>query len=212
MNSRLSAAGAWLYRRAENVIAALLAGMFFLFLLQIVFRYLIGWPTGWINELSVICWLWLVPFGAAFVVRENEEIRLDLIYSASSATSRRVMRLVAAVSLVVLFVISLPGVFDYVTFMKVQKTAYMKIRFDWLFSIYLVFAVAMIVRYLWLGYQAIWGRAPEDHDPTTAGSGYEPRQPVLDCHRGDHLAGADRPTDRACDDLRFHRLPAPRAG
>ena len=31
---------------------------------------------------------------------------------------------------------SLPAVVDYVTFMKVQSTAYLDIRFDWLFSIY----------------------------------------------------------------------------
>ena len=30
---------------------------------------------------------------------------------------------------------------DYVTFMKVERTAYLNIRFDWLFSIYVIFAV-----------------------------------------------------------------------
>ena len=30
------------------------------------------------------------------------------------------------------------------TFMKVQSTAYLKIRFDWLFSIYVIFAVAVL--------------------------------------------------------------------
>ena len=39
---------------------------------------------------------------------------------------------------------SLPAVVDYVTFMKVQSTAYLKIRFDWLFSIYVIFAVAVL--------------------------------------------------------------------
>ena len=116
-------------------------------------------------------WLWLVLFGAAFVVRENEEIRLDLIYSASPERVRRVMQVITAVSLVALFSLSLPGVVDYVMFMKVQKTAYLKIRFDWLFSIYIAFTVAMIVRYLWLGYQAIWGKGPEAYDPTKASSG-----------------------------------------
>ena len=163
--------GSWLRRRAENVAAVLLAIMFFVFVLQIVFRYLLGLPTGWANEVTVIAWLWLVLFGAAFVVGEDEEIRLDIIYSASSAPVRRVMQIVAAASLVLLFCVSLPAVIDYVLFMKVQKTAYLKIRFDWLFSIYLVFAVAMIVRYLWLGWQAIWGRPPPDFDPATANSG-----------------------------------------
>ena len=171
MQHALVRIGSWLRRRAENIAAALLAIMFFVFILQIVFRYLLNLPIGWTHEVSVMSWLWLVLFGAAFVVRENEEIRLDLIYSASPERVRRVMQVIAAVSLVALFSLSLPGVVDYVMFMKVQKTAYLKIRFDWLFSIYIAFTVAMIVRYLWLGYQAIWGKGPEAYDPTKASSG-----------------------------------------
>ena len=30
-------------------------------------------------------WIWLVLFGAAFVVREDEEIRFDIIYGAVGA-------------------------------------------------------------------------------------------------------------------------------
>ena len=60
---------------------------------------------------------------------------------------------------------------DYVTFMKVEKTAYLKIRFDWLFSIYSIFVVAVIIRYLWLSWQALRGKAPKEFDPTKAGSG-----------------------------------------
>ena len=37
--SPLLAAGAWLYRRAENVLALMLAVMFAAFILQIAFRY-----------------------------------------------------------------------------------------------------------------------------------------------------------------------------
>jgi hypothetical protein len=81
------------------------------------------------------------------------------------------MAVITAAALVVLFSLSLPAVIDYVAFMKVQKTAYLKIRFDYLYAMYVVFAVATIVRYLWLGWQAIWGRAPEAFDPTKAGSG-----------------------------------------
>jgi hypothetical protein len=62
-------------------------------------------------------------------------------------------------------------VFDYVTFMKVQKTAYLHIRFDWLYSIYVIFVIAIIARYVWLSWQAVFGKAPEEFDPTQAGSG-----------------------------------------
>jgi hypothetical protein len=47
----------------------------------------------------------------------------------------------------------------------------MGIRFDWLYSIYIVFVIAVIVRYLWLGWHVLRGEAPEEFDPTEAGSG-----------------------------------------
>ena len=162
---------AWLARRAENVAAAMLAVMFFAFIIQIFFRYVANFPVGWTQELSVILWLWLVLFGAAFVVSEREEIRFDIIYGAVGPKARRVMCLITAVTLVALYGVSLPAVVDYVTFMKVEKTAYLKIRFDLLYSIYVVFVVAVIVRYIWLAWQALRGVAPEEFDPTKASSG-----------------------------------------
>jgi hypothetical protein len=66
---------------------------------------------------------------------------------------------------------SLPAVIDYVTFMKVQKTAYLKVPFDLLFSIYVVFVIAVVIRYIWLAWQALRGVAPEQFDPTKASSG-----------------------------------------
>ena len=48
-----------------------------------------------------------------------------------------------------LFALALPATWDYVSFMKVEKSSYLKIRFDWLYSIYLVFAAAVIARQLW---------------------------------------------------------------
>ena len=171
MNSRLAGLGAWLHARAENILAAMLAVMFSVFILQIVFRYILNLPIGWTHEISVIMWLWMVLFGTAFVVRDSEEIRFDIVYSAVSDRWRRVMVVVTAITLVFFFTLSLPAVIDYVLFMKVEKTAYLKIRFDWLYSIYAIFAVAMIVRQFWLGCQAIWGKGPEAFDPTKASSG-----------------------------------------
>jgi TRAP-type C4-dicarboxylate transport system permease small subunit len=161
----------WLRRRAENIAAAMLGVMFVAFMLQITFRYLLNLSIGWTHEISVVMWIWLVLFGAAFVVREREEIRFDLIYGSVGDGPRRIMALITAAALVVLFGLSLPAVFDYVTFMRVERTAYLKIRFDYLYSIYVVFAVAMIVRYLWIGWKAIRGEAPEAFDPTQTGSG-----------------------------------------
>ncbi len=170
MTTPLRRAGAWLARRAENIAAAMLAAMFAAFLLQIAFRYLLGLPTGWAHELSTMLWVWLVLWGAAFVVSEREEIRFDILTGAAGPQARRVMAILAALGLVGLYAVSLPAVIDYVAFMKVQRTAYLKVRFDLLFSIYVVFVVAAIARYLWLGWRALRGEAPAV-DPTQATSG-----------------------------------------
>ncbi|GAB4191431.1 MAG: TRAP transporter small permease subunit [Thalassobaculales bacterium] len=150
--------GAWLYRRAENLLAAMLAAMFAAFIVQIVCRYGLNLPIGWTHEISVILWIWLVLWGAAVVLREEEEIRFDLLSAAAGRRVRRAMTLASAVALVALYGVSLPAIADYIAFMRVERTSYMKIRFDWLFSIYLLFAVAAIARYLWLGWQALRGR------------------------------------------------------
>jgi TRAP-type C4-dicarboxylate transport system permease small subunit len=160
-----------LYRFAEFVAAMLLAAMFLAFIAQIAFRYLFNFPIGWTSELTVITWLWLVLWGAAFVVTEAEEIRFDLVYGAVGPRTRRVMAILTAVAILVLYGMSLPAVVDYVTFMKVQSTAYLKIRFDWLFSIYVIFAVAALVRYAWILWWALRGRGPDALDPTKASSG-----------------------------------------
>jgi len=72
---------------------------------------------------------------------------------------------------VILYGASLPATFAYVTFMKVEKTSYLKIRFDWLFSIYVLFAVAIIVRYLWILSYLLRGRDPEAVDLSKVSSG-----------------------------------------
>ena len=151
---------AWLRRSAENVAAAMLALMFAAFVVQILFRYVLNFPIGWTSELSVILWLWLVLWGAAFVVKESEEIRFDLLSAAARRRTRIVMGIVAATALVILYAASLPAAYQYIAFMRVEKTSYLKIRFDWLFSIYLVFVVAIIARYLWILWRLVRGKEP----------------------------------------------------
>lgn len=140
--------------------AAMVAVMFAAFVVQIVFRYFLNFPVGWTSELSVVMWLWLVLWGAAFVVEEREEIRFDLLSGAAGRRTRIAMGIVAAAALLVLYGASLPATYEYVTFMKVESSSYLKIRMDWLFSIYLVFVVAILARYLWIVSRLLRGREP----------------------------------------------------
>jgi C4-dicarboxylate transporter DctQ subunit len=160
----------WLRRFAEHVLAGLLGVMFCAFIVQIVFRYFFNLPTGWTTELTVVTWLWMVLWGAAFVVRENEEIRIDLVTSMVGRRTRLAMAILVSVAIIVLYCVSLPASYKYVSFMKVEKSSYLKVPMDWLFSIYLLFLVAVIVRYLWLLSGLLRGKGPEEADPAKATS------------------------------------------
>ena len=143
-----------------------MATVFVTFILQIAFRYVFGWPVGWTLEVSTLAWMWLVLWGAAFVVTERDDIRFDILYSTVSDRTRRGFSVVTGLALVTIFGISLPAVVDYVTFMRVERVSYVGVRLDYVFSIYVVFAVSIMARYLYRVWNAIKGRTPELSDPS----------------------------------------------
>lgn len=138
---------------ADAVPAVLLAAMFLAFILQVFMRYAVDSPVGWTVELCVIAWLWILLWGQSVSAREEDEIRFDILYSSVSPKVRRWFRAIAALCLVAIYAVSLPALWDYVTFMKIEKTSYFDIRFNWVFSIALIFAAVSILRYLWM----LWG-------------------------------------------------------
>ena len=139
--------------------------MFATFIVQIFARYVLNRPVGWSEEVIITTWLWTVLWGAAFILRESEEIRFDIIYSAVSERTRRVFTVLTGIALVVLYGISLPAAYQYVSFMKVERSAYLRIPINWLYCVFVIFSVACICRYCWLSYRAIKGAKPPETDP-----------------------------------------------
>ena len=171
MASTIRGAVDWIRRRAENVVAGLLGIMFICFIVQIVFRYFFNFPIGWTSELSVVTWLYITLIGSAFWLKENEEIRFDLISGALPPGGKRVIGIIVAAATIILFGMAMPATIKYVTFMKVESSSYLKIRLDILYSIYIVFAIAVVVRYAWSIVTLVRGEAPEEADITKASSG-----------------------------------------
>jgi TRAP-type C4-dicarboxylate transport system permease small subunit len=157
--------GRWLRHRAENVAVFFISAMFVCFIIQIVFRYVINYPIGWTEEVSILAWLWIVLWGAAFVVSEKEEIRFDIFYSNVSERWRRVFTIITGVALVALYGASLPASYTYVAFMQREHSAYLHIPINYLYSIYVIFAAACICRYAWLVWNAIRGGRSPVTDP-----------------------------------------------
>ena len=148
----------WLGRRAEDVLSALLVAMFVAFMLQIITRYVLNAPLSWTAELSTLTWVWGILWGAGLVLRDEEEIRFDVVYALMPGGMRRIANAVTSIAVVIIFAWSLPAMVDYVTFMKVEKSAYLGIRFDLLYSVYLIFAVATIIRHVAIAWRSVTGR------------------------------------------------------
>lgn len=161
----------WLPRLAETVAGALLAAIFVTFLLQIASRYLPRiissldladhlpilagiQPLGWTLELIGILWVWVIFFSCAFVVREHEHVKFDIIYLTVPNRVRRVFAFTSAAAIVLGMVYAFLPTWDYIDFMRMRRTSSVsnpftgeKIPLRTIFSIYAVFMIAVAVRY-----------------------------------------------------------------
>ena len=162
----MASAARWLKRRANDVAVALMGLMFISFLLQITFRYLLNQPLGWTEEVTVLCWVWVVLWCAAFVLSNDDEIRFDIIYTLVPPRVRRLFTAVSSIAFVALLLMSLPASWDYVAFMKREHTAYLHLRLDAMYSIYVIFVLACVVKQARIALRAVTGAdRAEKHTP-----------------------------------------------
>ncbi len=135
-----------LRRGIETVAAIVFAAMFAAFILQVFTRYVLNDPTAWTQEATLVCYLWVVFWCAAFMLRERDQITFDMLVTISPRRVQRVLAAVSALLVAVAFAVALPGTIDWIRFMKFEKTPVMGLRYDWLYSIFIVFCVAVVVR------------------------------------------------------------------
>ena len=93
---------------------------------------------------------------------------LDLLVGQVGPRARRVLVGLGAIAVGVLFAMSVPAAWDYVTFMKVERSSYLNIRMDFVYAIYIPFALAVVVRSLVVLAQAVRGPSlpPADAEPS----------------------------------------------
>lgn len=175
----------WVSRISDAIAATLLAAIFFIFLLQIGSRYspkiigYFGWaetfpalgtiqPLGWTLELIAILWVWVIFFSCAFVVREYDHVKFDIIYLAVSRRMRRIFAVISAVAIVAGMLYAFLPTWDYIDWMKIRKTSTVrnpfaggKIPMRTIFSVYGAFMIVVAARYIWLAIDTIRNGPPK---------------------------------------------------
>lgn len=159
----------WITRGTEFIAATMLAAMFLTFLLQIFSRYILASPFGWTLELCLILWVWIVFFGCAFLVREEHHVTFDIFYLAASRRMQKVLALFSAAAIVIGMAWAFLPTWDYIDWMKIRKTSTVvnpftdqKIPMRTIFSIYAIFILAVVARYLWVFFQTLRYGVPEN--------------------------------------------------
>jgi TRAP-type C4-dicarboxylate transport system permease small subunit len=156
---------AWLRRGADAVAVALLTAKFATFIDQIFTRYVLDAPLGWTLEVCLTTWLWVVFWDTAFGLADRDHVKFDVLYLAGNNRVRRVLALLAAAAIAGGLIYSAPATYSFITFYKIKTSATLHLRLDYVFSIYGVFAVATILRYLWRIIFILRGGSPDTVEP-----------------------------------------------
>ncbi|MCM0019344.1 MAG: TRAP transporter small permease subunit [Tagaea sp.] len=157
---------------ALDVGALMLGALFVVFLIQVSSRYVFNAPALWTLEACLTLWLWVVFWGGAFVLRERDHVRFDVLYAAVGRNTRRAFAMVSALAIGGGMLAALPATWSYITFYQIKRSAVLGIRLDIVFSIYGIFAVALVIRYLWRAFAVARGADPEKLDGREVQDGY----------------------------------------
>lgn len=137
-----------LSRWAEWVSVGMFIGIFVLFIIAIVQRYITRTPVNWVDEGIMILFLWSTFLTEALVLREREQVTFDVLYDACGPVARRCIGILASVLVAVLFMLAAPTIWSYVTFLWREKTDALEWRLDFVYSCFFLYWIAVIVRAL----------------------------------------------------------------
>lgn len=138
-------------------MVALMVTMFVAFIIQIASRYVFNAPVEWAYEVIIDAWLWAVFWGCAFLLKDSDHVKFDIIYTMGSERTRRVYALLSAVVLAAGLLISMPATWSWITFKKIRSSDVLGIRLDFLFSVYMIFLVAAAVHYVLRAWRLVRG-------------------------------------------------------
>ena len=124
-------------------------------MLQIISRFIFNNPLNWTMEISVLMYIWIVFLGCAFILRDHQHVTFNIILEALPPAGQRIFLLTLAVGIGGIFLWILPGAYDYVSFMKIEHSAALGVRFDIAYSVFVAFLLVVVLRCLFTIYSLL---------------------------------------------------------
>ncbi|MBM3596519.1 MAG: TRAP transporter small permease subunit [Alphaproteobacteria bacterium] len=134
-------------RRAAGFLAALcMAAVFALLLFGVGMRYLANRPLSWVDEAVTLLSVWGTFWTAAFVLEWPEHIAFDVLFGAMSPEKQRAWLLSGCIAFILLVGAAMPGMVDYTLFLWRERTDAMRLRLDFVYSIFPFFFAVVLLR------------------------------------------------------------------
>ena len=126
-------------------IAALLI-MFCTFVFQIFSRYILKSPVTWAYEVTVMCYLWMVIFGACYAYRDRSHVTFTLFYDQFGVKARAFIAFLGNALMLVAFVyMFIPSTKMILEQMSRQVTSVFKIGLNIVYFPFIPFNIIMIL-------------------------------------------------------------------
>ena len=168
-------------RFAQFIAAMMMGAMFATFIIQITIRYTarLDWLAeavpflapdlyGWTLEFCLLLWVWIVFWGNAFVVRDQDHVTFDIVYHAVSSKTRRWFAIIGGLAVAIALLSSIPETWDRFAILRLKRTATLDALFgDWIrmrhvYAIYILFMVVVAARYIWRTWHVVRFGADDD--------------------------------------------------
>ncbi|WP_199616995.1 TRAP transporter small permease [Paenibacillus alkalitolerans] len=118
--------------------------MFLAFILQIVTRYFFNNPLSWPYEVSVIAFVWTVVLGACYARRRKEMVEFAVVFDMFPKKVRYMLNIFGNVIVAVGLAAALYPVYDYIQFLKIEKSTILRVPFNIAFFPFFIMMLLMI--------------------------------------------------------------------
>lgn len=133
-------------RYAEWLTVGMFIGIFVLFVVAVFQRYVLAQPVNWVDEMILVLFLWSTFLTEALVLEDREQVTFDVLWDRCGPRARRAIGLTASAMVATLFALAAPTIWGYVTFLWRERTNALEWRLDYVYSCFLVYWLAVIVR------------------------------------------------------------------
>jgi len=120
--------------------------IFFVFILQIFYRYILKTPLIWTQEVILINFVWATLLGACYARRCAQHIQFDIVINSISTKKRILFNIIGNILVIIVFIYLFYPTIKYIQFMYTESSPFLRIPFNVIDFPFIIFL------FLFIGY------------------------------------------------------------